>query len=124
MPPIIRALACCCLLVCPPIYAQCIGWPPGAPHTSTEAVLTIKLDEPEIEVGQSALLHIQLTNATKHPLEVVETFVQRDNEIHLVDSHGAEVPLTQHGAAIRKQPIIDYRRTTVTLAPGEVLKAD
>jgi hypothetical protein len=78
----------------------------------------------EIRPGQSAVLHIQLTNATKHTLQVVETFVQRDNEIHVVDSDGAEAPLTNYGASIRKQPMVDFRSTTIVLSPGEVLKAD
>ncbi len=116
--------ACLCFLAHWPLAAQCLKWPRGAAHTLTEAVLTVALDKPIIHPGESAVLHIQLHNATKRTLELVETFVQREYEIHVVDSHGAEPPLTDYGTKIRRRPIIDYRNFGITLDPGETLKAD
>jgi hypothetical protein len=113
----------CFFSVCS-VRAQCLRWPQGAAHISSEAVLTIELEKPAIRPGDSAMLHVQLRNATKRTLELVETFVQRDYELHIVDSDGVEPPLTEYGKGIRRQPIIDFRRFGITLAPGETLKAD
>jgi uncharacterized protein YfaS (alpha-2-macroglobulin family) len=55
-------------------------------------VLTIESEKPLVRPGESAALHIQLRNATKQVLELVETFIQRDYEVHVVDSHGVEPP--------------------------------
>ncbi len=77
-----------------------------------------------IHPGESAVLHIQLHNATKRTLELVETFIQREYEIHVVDLHGAEPPLTDYGRKIRRRPIIDTRNFGITLDPGETLRAD
>ncbi len=113
----------CCASHCAAL-AQCINWPPGSARTSTEAVLTIALETPVIRPGDSAALHIRLNNATKRTLELVETFVQREYEIHIVGSRGPEPPLTDYGRQIRRKPIIDTRRFGITLAPGESLQAD
>jgi len=88
----ICAAVCFCFLLHCPVKAQCLSWPQGAARTSTKAVLTIESEKPLVRPGESAALHIQLRNATKQVLELVETFIQRDYEVHVVDSHGVEPP--------------------------------
>jgi hypothetical protein len=97
------------------------------PKTSTEAVMSITLDQAQIKSGEPATLHIKLTNALKRPSTVMETSVEREFEIHLTDLLGRELPLTEQGKNLRgkgKFPAVIYRNFALTLAPGENLKGD
>ncbi len=96
-------------------------------RVSTEGVLLIRLDRPEISLGERAILHVQLTNASKRPLTVLETSPQREFEIHMVDSHGSEPQLTEPARTMRgmgKFPDVIFRNFPLTVEPGDVLKAD
>lgn len=96
------------------------------PTASAEAVLSIRLDQTQVKPGVTAVLHIQLTNASKRPLTVIGPSGQRELEIHIVDSHGAEPSLTELGKNLRgkgRAPAI-ASMYEMTIAPEEAVKAD
>jgi hypothetical protein len=115
----------CTLSVCG-LAAGCITDQRPA-RTSTEAVISIALDQAEIKLGEPAKLHVTLTNASKRPLTVTETSVEREFEIRITDPSGVEPPLAEQGKNLRgkgKGPTVIYRNFQLTLAPGEDVKGD
>lgn len=123
---ILNAILLACALPVGQVAAGCIA-DQRAARTSTEAVISIALDQAQIKLGEAARLHVKLTNASKRPLTVTETSLEREFEIRVMDPHGAEPPLTEQGKNLRgkgKFPIIIYRNFQLTLAPAEVVKGD
>jgi hypothetical protein len=115
-----------CMLSCAHLAGGCAKDKRPA-RISTEAVISISIDRTEVGLGGLIMLHVQLTNASIHPLTVLETTTQRDFEIHVEDSHGVEPPLTERAKSMRgkgKYPDVIFRSFPLTLEPSEVLKAD
>ncbi|MEO8662526.1 MAG: hypothetical protein ABI693_28960 [Bryobacteraceae bacterium] len=97
------------------------------PRPSTEAILRISLGDAGISFGGRAVLHVELANSSKRPFTVIESSAQRSFEIHVVDSHGSEPPLTESAKIMRhigRVPDVNFRNFAASVEPGDVLKAD
>jgi hypothetical protein len=126
MQTIFNVILFTCALPVGRIAAGCVT-DQRAAKTSTEAVISITLDQAQIKSGEAAKLHVKLTNASGRPLTVTETSMERQFEIRVTDARGQEPPLTEQGKNLRgkgKFPIEIYRNFQLTLAPGEVVKGD
>lgn len=75
-------------------------------------------------LGQPLMLHLSVSNTSAITFTLMDRFVERDFELHVTDSRGIEVPLTEFGAKIRASPYRDTTLHFVSVAPGETVNGD
>src|SRR5579885_6140 len=99
-------------------FAQCLYRPPAVlPNPGIK--LIIRADQPVFEIGKPVIIHVELVNESKGPLNLIEWwFPERNYELHVKDSGGKESVLTKWGREIRTDPIHGSTNRE-TLVPGE-----
>jgi len=118
-------LAAALALACVP--RTCLGqceFGPASPRLPTGLSLNIHVDVHVAEIGAPVIVHAELSNQSKITVSIWDRWwPARDYELHLRDSAGREVPLTDSGYRMRKGPI-HGSQSRVTLPPGGKAEAD
>lgn len=93
-------------------------------NASPDLKLVVSTKEAVARISQPVVVHVELSNQSSAPVSMSDTWMPaRDYELHLYDSKGKEVPLTEIARRLRFTPIHSSQNTLV-LAPREKLQSD
>ena len=109
-----------CASLCP---AKCLVGK-AAEQRPAGIKLVITTDKTTANPREDVTIHMVLSNTSKAGVALWDRlFVERDYEVHVLNVHGLEAPLTEWAAAIRRPPI-KGSQILLALAPGDKIRKE
>jgi len=122
----VRRLALAAAFPClsaPPAPGQCY-YLPTAKKLPPGVQLVISTKKLATRISEPLRVHVELFNRSNAPISIVDRLMpERDLELHLFSTRGAEAPLTEFAWKLRFGPL-HTSLIGVVLAPGEKYTAD